>query len=77
MAIAQTCLATTYQSRFKGGIMTDIERQTLRDFTKSVIEKCDKFIMKVEAGRARSRETYADLKELKGYAEEMNGTVLD
>ena len=49
--------------------MTVIEKIVILGFINHSISVADKFIEKVETGRARSKETYKDLKEIKEEAE--------
>lgn len=43
------------------------ENEELKNFKNKAIEYAQKFVNKVESGRAVSRETYADMKDLLNY----------
>jgi hypothetical protein len=50
--------------------------QDTRDFLNDVIAAADKFILKVDTGHARSRETYADFKALRFQASVLLGHTI-
>jgi len=50
---------------FIDSIISTVEKETREEIKEKIMPKIQKFIDKVESGRARSVETYADMKEVK------------